>query len=285
MESQTKNEVSARVLFIGNCGELSKPIEESLTASHCVSEYAAGNADALRRLRRGAYDVVITNPTTSIEEDLALLDEIRAIRPGVRSILLAPHGTPEDVIAALRAHVFVCLTPPFSPREIAEYAFRAGTEPYCLGGIEVLSAQRDWVSLRADCRMLTAERVLSFFKELRSDLPDSPRETLMIAFREILMNAVEHGAEFDSEKIMEIAAVHTARAIVFYVHDPGSGFRQDDIPHAAVANPSDPTAHLATRAEQGLRPGGYGILLARGLVDELLYSEIGNEALLIKYLA
>jgi anti-sigma regulatory factor (Ser/Thr protein kinase) len=34
-----------------------------------------------------------------------------------------------------------------------------------------------------------------------------------------------------------------------------------------------------------LRPGGYGVLLTRHFVDELMYSEKGNEVLLIKYLA
>jgi hypothetical protein len=32
-----------------------------------------------------------------------------------------------------------------------------------------------------------------------------------------------------------------------------------------------------------MRPGGYGLLVARGAVDELIYNEIGNEVLLIKY--
>jgi hypothetical protein len=30
-------------------------------------------------------------------------------------------------------------------------------------------------------------------------------------------------------------------------------------------------------------PGGYGLLMASGTVDELIFSEIGNEVLLIKY--
>ena len=34
----------------------------------------------------------------------------------------------------------------------------------------------------------------------------------------------------------------------------------------------------------GLREGGFGIILARGLVDELRYNDRGNEACLIKYL-
>ena len=33
-----------------------------------------------------------------------------------------------------------------------------------------------------------------------------------------------------------------------------------------------------------MRAGGYGLLVASGTVDELIYSEIGNEVLLIKYI-
>jgi hypothetical protein len=34
-----------------------------------------------------------------------------------------------------------------------------------------------------------------------------------------------------------------------------------------------------------LRPGGFGILMTRQLVDELIYNESGNEVLLLKWLA
>jgi hypothetical protein len=40
---------------------------------------------------------------------------------------------------------------------------------------------------------------------------------------------------------------------------------------------------MAQREEEGMRSGGYCLLLAGGTVDELIYSEIGNEVLLIKY--
>jgi hypothetical protein len=33
-----------------------------------------------------------------------------------------------------------------------------------------------------------------------------------------------------------------------------------------------------------MRPGGYGMLLAKGIVDELIYSDVGNEVLLIKHM-
>jgi anti-sigma regulatory factor (Ser/Thr protein kinase) len=41
---------------------------------------------------------------------------------------------------------------------------------------------------------------------------------------------------------------------------------------------------VAVREEQGLRSGGFGILLAMKLVDELIYDEKGNDVVLVKYL-
>src|SRR5580704_6174538 len=100
--------VASRVLLIGRNTELGEALEEALTERNCVFDYAAGNADALRRLRCTPYSVVITDPAKSIEEDLAMLSEMRTIRPGVQAIVLACSGTPEEIIAALRARVFVC---------------------------------------------------------------------------------------------------------------------------------------------------------------------------------
>ena len=48
--------------------------------------------------------------------------------------------------------------------------------------------------------------------------------------------------------------------------------------------PEDLLSHVAVREEKGMRPGGFGLLMARKLVDELIYSEQGNEVVLVKYL-
>ena len=277
-------ETSCRVLLIGSGLQLTKALDDALGSRSCVFRHVSGSADTLRNLRQAPYDVVITDPATSVDEDLALLSEMQKVRPGVAMIILAPESTPEEIIAALRARVFLVQSCPFDVDEIAEYAVRAGSAIDSVLGIEVLSAQRDWVSLRANCEKLTAERVVGFLTQLQTRLTEGPREQLMLAFREILMNALEHGAAFHPSKVVEIAAVHTERAIVFYVRDPGSGFRWDEIPHAAVSNPPGaPIAHLERREAMGMRPGGFGILTAKGIVDELIYSELGNEVLLIKH--
>jgi hypothetical protein len=44
-------------------------------------------------------------------------------------------------------------------------------------------------------------------------------------------------------------------------------------------------AHIEQREAEGIRFGGYGLLVAAGTVDELIFNEIGNEVLLIKYVA
>ena len=126
---------------------------------------------------------------------------------------------------------------------------------------------------------------MTFARELTSQLPEDAQEEMLNGLREILLNAMEHGAAFNAEQMVEVTGIQTARSIVFYVRDPGAGFRRESLSHAAVANPAhDPVAHILKREEEGMRPGGYGLLLASGAVDELLYNEVGNQVLLIKYL-
>lgn len=274
-----------RILLIDKNPGPDEGLDERLAKLHCAVDYASGGADALRRLRRTAYDVVITDSSTSVHEDLVLVPKIKAIRPATKVIVLAPSTTPDEVIAALRAQVYLCKTGPFDADEIAQFACQAAAARGSHPGIEILSANRDWVSVRLNCQLSTAERLLIFLNELQSELPPSPREDLMTAFREILMNAIEHGGGFKPDQVVDVAAIRTARSIVFYVRDPGAGFRREAIPHAAVSNePADPARHAEVREELGIRPGGFGILVARGIVDELIYNEVGNEVVLIKYL-
>jgi len=273
-------------LLIGKPSETLRSIAEALAATDCQCEQVDGGAGAIRRLRKQGFDVIVTDPDTTIEEDLALLEELRDVRPGVKAILLAPATTADEIIAALRARVFVCLAAPFDAQQVADFACKAATDSDWRTEIEVLAAQPDWVSLRVNCRLLTAERVVTFLGELHSEVPDAARDDVMLAFREILLNAMEHGAGFNRHKVVEISAVRTQRTLVFYVRDPGPGFRREKLAHAAITNPADaPAAHIERREELGMRSGGFGILLARGVVDELIYSEAGNEVLLIKHTA
>jgi anti-sigma regulatory factor (Ser/Thr protein kinase)/CheY-like chemotaxis protein len=247
-------------------------------------ERAGGGLQALQKLRKRGYDVVLTSPRSPVGEDLALLAEMRVVRPGTKAIVLAGSVSAEDVIASLRGHAFACFAAPFPIPEVAEMVRRAVEHPDLRDGLQLVSARRDWLSLRVDCRRLAADRLIHFLSELARDVPGVDHDDLLGAFREIVLNAMEHGAGFAADQVIEVAAVRTQRAIVYYVKDPGPGFALDDLPHAAVSNPpDDPLAHTEARAALGLRPGGFGLLIARRVVDEMLHSEKANEVVLIKH--
>ena len=105
----------SRVLVIGSDIPVGRKIGDALAAAHFPMEYASGDVDALQRLRIRSFGVVITSPDSAVEEDLALLQEVRFVRPGVKIIVLTSHSTPDEVIAVLRAQVLNCFTPPFIP--------------------------------------------------------------------------------------------------------------------------------------------------------------------------
>src|SRR5262249_1992577 len=192
--------------------------------------------------------------------------------------------TPDDVIVALRRHVFAVFSVPCNAADLTAMIAVALESRDWRGGIKVISANRDWVELRVECHLLTAERLVNFMNELTADIANLKRSELIMAFREILLNAMEHGAGFQSESVAEVSAVRTSRSILYYYRDPGPGFQVEGLPHAAVSNPSDdPLRHLEYRAAAGIRPGGFGILLTKHLVDQIIYSERGNEVILIKH--
>jgi Anti-sigma regulatory factor (Ser/Thr protein kinase) len=153
------------------------------------------------------------------------------------------------------------------------------------GHIEVLSATPNWIALRFDCEPALAECLLELIDKLMCDLAEQLRDKISIALREILTNAMEHGCGFDPKKRIYIGYVRTSRVILIRIGDEGGGFRRDAIPHAASANPTgQPFNHLEYRSAHGMRPGGFGLMIAERGVDELLFNEKGNEALLIHYL-
>jgi anti-sigma regulatory factor (Ser/Thr protein kinase)/ActR/RegA family two-component response regulator len=275
-----------RVLLIGSDPAVAGALRASHHLRDHVVESAIGPFEAAHLLRSRAYDVLITDPATTASEDLALIRELNRIRPGLKTIVVAPTLSNADVIAALRDHVFAVFTKPIDYEEVADMAKAAIADANWREAIEVVSGVPYWITLRVSCRLITADRLTRFMTEYRSDLPSAERDLLMTAFREMLLNAMEHGAGFDPEKVIEVTAARTARAIVFHFRDPGTGFDREDLKHAcATPQPDELMSSAVLRAEEGRRPGGFGMLIVRQIVDELVYNERGNEVIMVKHLS
>jgi two-component system, OmpR family, response regulator len=246
--------------------------------------YAADNTDALLRARERPFDLIITGARTSGSEDIELLRRLRMVRAHTRLIILTDELTQGDILASIRARAFSYFSLPLSTERLAEIIRAAMAEPFWDDGIELLSATPEWVRVSVRCDILAANRLLQFFREA-SLLADIESEEVGAAFREILVNAMEHGGHFDPSQYVEICYVRTRRMVLLKVKDPGEGFSLDEIKHSAVSNPPDaPYRHMEERESRGLRPGGFGLLMAKRLVDDMLVSEKGNEVMLVKYL-
>ncbi|PYT95452.1 MAG: histidine kinase [Acidobacteria bacterium] len=245
---------------------------------------AADNQAILKRTETRFFDLIITGAKTTGREDVDLLRKVRRIRPHVRFIILTDQSTPADVITAMREGAFSYFSKPFSASTLAEIVRIATLEPPWDDGIELVSATPEWISVIARCDQKTADRLVQFFDEM-TDLPNPEKEDVSVAFREMLLNAIEHGGNFDPSQYVEVAYVRTRKMVLCRIKDPGRGFSLEEIHHAAINSPAyDPIRHVLFREAQGMRPGGYGVLMTRHLVDELVYSEKGNEVLLVKYL-
>lgn len=103
---------------------------------------------------------------------------------------------------------------------------------------------------------------------------------LQQAVLEIGQNAIEWG----NRKRVELTVDLTYRVfddrVEIVIRDRGCGFDRDHLPHAADRD--DPLKHMDVRRDLGLREGGFGLLIVRGMVDEMRHNEAGNEVTLTK---
>jgi DNA-binding response OmpR family regulator len=260
-------------------------LRAALGAGDRQIESASDGLAGLRCIEGAPFDLVMTDVNMPGLDGMALLERIRTLRPETPVLVMTVANTPENVIRAIRERAFSYFSKPFTINSVIEMVEHALSSTAPEGDIEIRSARPNWLELRLACKMETANRILQFVRELSIGLPAAEHENIATAFREILMNAIEHGGGSDPKKTVSVTYVRTERAVLYFVRDPGKGFSFQKLQHAAVANPLEsPFEHAEVRERLGMRPGGFGIFMTRELVDELIYNEAGNEVLLIKYL-
>ena len=156
----------------------------------------------------------------------------------------------------------------------------------CLSaGILVVSVLPEWVELRVPCDLAAISPLQELVTQLESGISPEVGEAISYAFRELLCNAVEYGGHLDPAALVEVRLIRLKHAFICRIKDPGDGFDFSSLDHAAINNPNDnPVRHALVREKMGLRGGGFGILLASQLVDDLVYNERHNEVLFVKYL-
>jgi DNA-binding response OmpR family regulator len=194
-------------------------------------------------------------------------------------IMVTGLGRPEDRVRGLEVGANQYITKPFSidqlSRAVAEATawrealLRSGTE----GEIHF--------QMPSDTRLLDElNRLLSSIL-LHSGLSEKDAARLTMAVREMGANGMEWGHRKQADMLLTVTYRIDPKKVEIIIRDKGPGFDLSDLPHAA--DPEEPDRHLVHRDALGLRPGGFGILMTRGLVDQMSYNDKGNEVRLVKY--
>jgi CheY-like chemotaxis protein len=244
---------------------------------------AQDGAEALTRMRGKKFDLVLLDVWMPRMDGLAVLDRMKKLKTRPRVIVMTSDDAPQTVLKAIRRQAYQYVHKPVEPAALVSLvrdALKSAPEP----PIEVVSARPDWVELVVPCTREAADRLHAVMAQLETGLPEAVRESVGYAFRELLMNAVEWGGKLDPKRTVKISYLRARRMLLYRIADPGPGFSMEGLNHAAISHPDNPIEHMEVRESKGLRPGGFGILMVKAKVDELIYNEAQNEVVFIKYL-
>jgi DNA-binding response OmpR family regulator len=234
------------------------------------------------------------------------LELVRRHAPDVVLLdLMLPDITGFDVCRLLRSDRATMLTPvvmltALGDSENRMHGFRVGanayvTKPYGIQELfDAISAARAW---RADIELgdmhgeihVELNSEITLLQDLNDFLMTVCKATpldndqvmqLRQAVMEMAQNAIEWGNRHQSDRLVNITYRIYEERIEIVVRDQGTGFDLNNLPHAAMAD--DPFSHLDVRDKLGLRAGGFGLMICKGMVDELRYNDSGNEVTLIK---
>ena len=274
-----------RILVVDDDRTTRELLRLQLRAAGYAVETAGDGKAALARVRRKKFDLVLLDVWMPGMDGLTVLARLRDEPSQPRVVVMTADDTSDTLLRAIRAQAYRFVTKPVEPKELVKLVrstldSKAGVRP-----IEVVSARPDWVELVVPCDRAAAERIQEFMARLDSDLPADVRSSVGQAFRELLMNAIEWGGKLDPGQTVRISCLRARRMLLYRIADPGQGFSFEGLSHSALNNPPDqPIEHALEREKKGLRPGGFGLLMTRQTVDELLYNEAHNEVVFVKYL-
>jgi CheY-like chemotaxis protein len=253
------------------------------TEKFAVSAAADGSA-ALRKLRKTKFDLVLLDVWMPRVNGLDVLAILRKKKTHPKVIVITSDDTPETLLAAIRENAYHYIAKPIDREQLVALVKTSLAKKARVPAIEVVSARPEWVELLVPCSLEAAERLETFLGQLEMGIPDEIRNSVAQAFHELLMNAVEWGGKLNPKRKVRISFLHAKRMVLYRIADPGPGFKFSDLDHAAITHGERPTEHGAVREQKGLRPGGFGLVLVKAKVDELLYNEKQNEVVFVKYL-
>jgi CheY-like chemotaxis protein/anti-sigma regulatory factor (Ser/Thr protein kinase) len=274
----------SRILVVDDDRATRHILRKVLTNDGFEASVAKDGVAALQALRTRKYDLLLLDVWMPRMNGLELLAKIRTRKSKPRVVVMTSDDAPQTLLTAVRENAFKYVHKPVDPPGLLKTVREVLDAPE-IPPIEVISARPEWVELIVPCVREAVERIEPVMAKLDAGLAPDVRESIAYAFRELLLNAIEWGGRLDPSRQVRIACLRTSRMLMYRIADPGPGFKIDELPHAAISyTPDQPIEHMQVREQKGIRPGGFGLLMVRASVDELIYNEKRNEVVFVKYL-
>jgi two-component system OmpR family response regulator len=238
-------------------------------------------AEALAEVARRQPDLILLDPSLPDISGFELCDRLKRDRETnlIPIVMVTAHHDAKERAAGVRVGANGYLTKPFTPQQLHQMMDDAiawhdeHLEKGTTGEINF--------DIRSELTYLAQASDMLADLFAHSPLTERHIKDLKQAVMEMGGNAIEWGHKKNAELVLRITYRIDPTSVTLIIRDQGPGFDPRDLPHAA--SDEDPIRHLEIRNELGLREGGFGIMLARGLVDHFWYNKLGNEVTLVKY--
>jgi two-component system OmpR family response regulator len=234
----------------------------------------------LEAVREHSPDLVLLDLMMPGMDGFAICEQLKRNRETnlIPIIMVTALNDPTDRIKGVRVGANGYLAKPFT----ADHLFDAIDKAMAWRQEHTTRGTAGEINFDIRSEVTYLQQTNDLLSDLYAHTPLTERQVkdLKQAVMEMGGNAIEWGHRKNADLPLRITYRIDPDAVILIIRDQGPGFNPTKIPHAAQEE--DPIGHLDVRNELGIREGGFGIMLARGLVDEFRYNDKGNEVTLVK---
>jgi CheY-like chemotaxis protein/anti-sigma regulatory factor (Ser/Thr protein kinase) len=280
--SQSERILGERILVVEDDADMNALVRELLGRAGYRTDPAFDGEQAVVQVQCDPPDAVLLDVMLPGIDGFEVCRQLKFHRQtnGVPILMLTALGDQQSRRDGLRVGANRYLTKPFDPnvlfqelRAILDHrrALATGTSHTAVE-FQMTSDNR---------RMQQLNDLLGELFVL-TDLPDGEIDHVRQAVLEMIENAREWGNKARPDLLVTVTYEVTDTELKFVISDQGSGFDPTKLKHAA--RDDDPLSHMDVREKLGLRYGGFGMMLTRGIMDSVTYNERGNQVTLVKQL-
>jgi two-component system, OmpR family, response regulator len=237
-------------------------------------------AGALQAVSEQKPDIILLDLTLPDATGFEICHKLKCDRETnlIPVILVALKDDPRQMLSGLRVGSNGFISKPYERDEVKEavksaIAWQREREEHGDHGEITFTLRSEMIFLQETNDLLT-----DLFQH--TPLTERQIKELKQVITEMGGNAIEWGHRRNAELPLKIIYRIGSDRVTLIIRDQGPGFDPGNLPHAA--SDEDPIQHLDVRNDLGIREGGFGIMLAKGMVDEFAYNDIGNQVTLVK---